>query len=107
MRTKQEIKDMIKKCKELKKYIPQHPMFEDDNWKKLDDSIKALNSCLKEIHENDIRDRLANIIDSLDDLGFEWSENDQVQAYDWVLGNTDDGPAPDEDIEVFKNKKKG
>jgi len=99
MRTKEEIQEMIEKCKELRKYIPHFSAFGTNNWKSLDVNAAALTACLDK-DEDDIEERLKQ---RLDVVGDDWSDDPEIQAYDWLIRDTDD-LATDEDITCFKKK---
>ena len=100
MKTKQEIQTMIKKCQELRKYIPHTTIFGYDNWKNLDDQVKALTACL-DLKESMVRTKLDNRLDELGKDG--WGEDGECQAYDWILDTCYD-LVDDDDIKTFKEK---
>lgn len=101
MKTKQEIQEMIEKCRELRKYIPSHSMFGDDNHGSLDTQIRILTMCLdKDWDELDIDEKTK---DRVEILGDDWSDDPEVNAYDWLTDKGDD-LADDDSIAVFKKK---
>lgn len=105
MKTKEEIKEMIEKCKKLRKGMPQFSIFGDDNWKNLDRQIEALGNCLK-LDESEITAKEEIQLDAMDELGQAWDDDPQIQIYDWVLEKAEDDPVTDEDIEVFCKETK-
>ena len=103
MKTKKEIKVMILRCNRLRKAIPHHSIFGDDNWKGLDDNIEALTKCLT-MDEEEIQDAETTRLDALDELGQDWDEDGKIGTYDWVLEKAEDDLVTDEDLEVFEKK---
>ena len=102
MKTEQEIKTMIEKCKELRKYIPSHSIFGDDNHSQIDTEVRILTMCLeKDWDEFEIEERIEERVEV---LGGEYSGDAEVRAYDWLAENDDDDLATDESIAVFKKK---
>ena len=102
-RSDEEIKAMIKTCQDLRAVIPQHNYFGKDNHRALDISIEKLGKCLA-MTEYQIEDSINAILDAMDPD--EAMESPTLQAYDWVLGNTDAEPASKEDVQMFKTEKK-
>lgn len=100
MKTKHEIKEMIVKCKRLRGGMPQFSMFGDDNWKKIDQQIEALNKCLG-LSESEIGIKQDVRIDAMEELCKDWDDDGMIHVYDWVLGKCEDEPVTDEDLEIF------
>lgn len=103
MKTETEIKEMIEKCQELRKYIPHHTMFGDDNWETLDIQIRILTVCVEqEWTGGAISNRVDTRYEMLGDDG--WIDDPEMGVYDWLLGNKEDDLVSDDDISVFKKK---
>lgn len=105
MKNKEEIKEMMEKCKKLREVIPHHTAFGDDNWRPLEIEANTLKSCLDD-SEIEVRGKLDDRLEIVGDDTDEAISDSQIRAYDWILENTDDELVEDGDIEVFSKKAK-
>ena len=103
MKTKKEIEALIKTCQDLKDVIPEHNFFGGNNWDRLDKSMVALRQAIgKDKYE--LEEKVDDLLDTLD--SGDALEHPVVAAWDWVLENTDNVPADEADVQIFKTQKK-
>lgn len=107
MKTKEQIKEMIERCKKLRQVIPNYSTFGEDNWTGLDKQREILTKCL-DMKGAKIESAARHHLDALEELEQEWSEDDVISVYDWVLEKIEDDLVSEDDIENFsKDKKEG
>ncbi len=90
MRSKKEIKKKIKELEKEKKEVPEYSMFGDPNWLVADKKVKILKKCV-DLDPGEIQARLDELLDEYEgEFPDDPADKARVDAYDWVLGNTDE-----------------
>lgn len=105
LKTEKEVKDQIELAKKLKLVMPRRNFFGEDNHEKIDNAVEALEKCLKlKLNQYDIEDELDELECGLEPD--EACEHEGLRAYRWVLGQEEDPPYCQRDLETFSKTKK-
>ena len=97
MKTKKEVAKEVDKLKRLRAVMPQFSVFGDDNWKKIDEQVSAL----QRAEGKDER-----WVSESAEVAAERGEHTVSETYDWLLGDMDENLADEGDIETFSKKEK-
>lgn len=97
MRTKKEIKEQIRLLRLQRKGIPAFSSFGDNNHKRIDGEIAALEKALT-LSEADVKKQQDRHMDDEDGT--------VLRTFDWILGESDESPVEDGEDDIWIKKAK-